>query len=77
MLVVDTLTKYVHFITIKSTHEATNKANTYMKDIVRLHGIPKAIVPDKDPKFTSNFWKGLFKIFGTSLNLSTTYHPHR
>jgi hypothetical protein len=44
-----------------------------MKEVVRLHGVHKAIVSDKDPKFTSNFWKGLFKFFGTNLNLSTTY----
>jgi hypothetical protein len=37
--------------------------------------VPKAIVLDRDQKFTSNFWKGLFKGFGTNLNLSTTYYP--
>jgi hypothetical protein len=46
-----------------------------MKEIARLHGIPKTIVSEKDLKFTSKFWKGLFKGFGTNLNLSTTYHP--
>jgi transposase InsO family protein len=46
-----------------------------MKEVARLHGIPKAIVSDRDPKFTSNFWKGLFKGFGTNLNFNTTYHP--
>ena len=45
-----------------------------MKEIARLRGILKAIVSDRDPNFTSNFWKGLFKGFGTNLNLSTTYH---
>jgi hypothetical protein len=40
-----------------------------------LHIIPKTIVSDRDPKFTSNFWKGLFKGFRMNLNFSTTYHP--
>jgi hypothetical protein len=53
----------------------TNIAKIYMKEVVRLHGVPKEIVSDRDPKFTSNFWKGLFKGFGTNLNLSTMYHP--
>jgi hypothetical protein len=39
-----------------------------------LHGTPKAIEFDKDPKFTSNFWKGLFEGIGKRLNFSTTYH---
>jgi transposase InsO family protein len=37
--------------------------------------VPKAIVSDVDPKFKSNFWKRLFKGFGTNLNFSTSYHP--
>jgi transposase InsO family protein len=46
-----------------------------MREIARLHGIPKTIVSDKDTKFTSNLWKGLFKGFGTNINFSTTYNP--
>ena len=75
MVVVDKLTKATHFILVKTAHKATNIADIYMKEVARLHGVPKAIVSDRDPKFTSNFWKGLFKEFGTNLNLSTTYHP--
>jgi transposase InsO family protein len=45
-----------------------------MKDISRLHGVPVLIASDRDPKFTSNFWKGLFQGFGINLNFSTTCH---
>jgi hypothetical protein len=75
MVVVDKLSKATHFIPVKTTHKATNIAKIYMKEVAKLHGVPKEIVSDRDPKFTSNFWKGLFKDFGTNLNLSTTYHP--
>jgi hypothetical protein len=75
MVVVDKLTKASHFILVKLTHKATNIVDIYMREIARLHGIPKTIVYDIDPNFTSNFWKELFKGFGTNLNFSTTYHP--
>jgi hypothetical protein len=74
MVVVDKLTKDAHFIPVNLTHKEANIVDVYMREIARLHGIPKKIVYDKDPKFTSNFWKGLFKGFGTNLNFSTTYH---
>jgi len=60
---------------MKMTHKVANIVEIYMKEIARLHGLPKEIVSDRDPKFTSNFWKGLFKEFGTNLNFNTTYHP--
>jgi len=69
------LTKASHLILVKTTHKASNIADIFIKEVSRLHGVPKTIVSYRDPKFTSNFWKGLFKGFGTNLNLSTTYHP--
>ena len=61
MVAVDKLTKATHFVPVKSSHKAAGIAEIYMKEIARLHGIPKAIVLDRDSKFTSNLWKGLFK----------------
>jgi hypothetical protein len=75
MVVVDNLTKDAHFIPLKTTHKETYVAYVFMKEVAWLHGIPKTIVSDRDPKFTSNVWKGLFKGFRMNMNFSTTYHP--
>jgi hypothetical protein len=75
MVMVDKLTKAFHFIPVKLTHKETNIFYVCMRDIARLHDIPKTIVSDRDPKFTSKFWKRLFNGFGTNLNFSRAYHP--
>jgi hypothetical protein len=75
IVVVDKLTKAAHFVRVKITHKEANIVDVYMKEIYRLHGIPKTIVSERDPEFTSKFWKGLFNGFGTNLNFSSAYHP--
>src|SRR5713226_3283742 len=75
MVLVEGLTKATHFIPVKSTHQTDDIEKIFMKEIFKLHGFPKAIVSDRDVKFTSNFWKGLFADLGTKLNFSTAYHP--
>jgi hypothetical protein len=75
MVVVEKMTKDAHFIPVKSAHKETDIVEIYMQEISKLHGVPKTIVFDIDSKFTSKFWKELFKGFGTSLNFSTSYHP--
>ena len=50
-------------------------AELYVSEIVRLHGIPLSIVFERDPRFTSRFWKELQSAFGTRLNFSTAFHP--
>ena len=72
---VDKWTKETHFILVKSTYKTDSIAKIFMKEILRLHGFPKEIVFDRDPKFTSNFWKGLFVDLGTKLNFNTSHHP--
>ena len=75
MVAVEKLTKATHFISIKSTHKTDDIEKIFMKEIFKLHGLPKAIVSDRDAKFTSDFWKGLFVDLGTNLNFSIAYHP--
>ena len=47
----------------------------YVSEIVRLHGIPLSIMSDRDPRFTSRFWKKLQSTLSTRLNFSTAFHP--
>ena len=47
----------------------------YIKDVVRLHGVPKSIISYRDPRFTSRFWGSLNQALGTQLKFSTAYHP--
>ncbi|KAL0541388.1 hypothetical protein IC582_021430 [Cucumis melo] len=74
-VVVDRLTKSVHFVPGKSTYTASKWAQLYMSEIVRLHGVPVSIVSDRDARFTSKFWKGLQTAMGTRLDFSTAFHP--
>ena len=50
-------------------------ARLYVKEIVRLHGVPKVIVSDRDGRFTSRLWAGIQKGLGTQLHMTTTFHP--
>ena len=46
-----------------------------MGQIVKLHGVPKTIVSDRDGRFTSRFWQQVHESLGTNLHFPTTYHP--
>nr|GEW91247.1 retrotransposable element Tf2 [Tanacetum cinerariifolium] len=74
-VVVDRLTKSAHFLPIRKDYSVSKLAETFQQEIVRLHGTPSAIVSDRDPRFTSRFWKGLQKAWGTRLKFSTAFHP--
>jgi hypothetical protein len=75
MVIVDRLTKCVHFLPIKITYSTDKLAELYMREIVRLHGVPISIMSDRDPWFTSRFWEKLQSAMGIKLNFSTAYHP--
>ena len=68
MVVVEKLSKFAQFILVKSTHKVANIAEISLKEIFRLHGVPKIVISDRDVKFTSNFWKSLFAGLETWIN---------
>ncbi|GJS21370.1 putative reverse transcriptase domain-containing protein [Tanacetum coccineum] len=74
-VIVDRLTKSAIFIPMKETDPLEKLARMYLKEVVTRHGIPVSIICDRDPRFASNFWRSLQKALGTSLDMSTAYHP--
>ncbi len=74
-VVVDKLTKYVYYIPTVTTVTAVQLAELFIQNVVRYRGIPRCIVSDRDPRFTSIFWQSLWQQLGTKLSMSTAFHP--
>ncbi|CAN4090624.1 unnamed protein product [Withania somnifera] len=74
-VIVDRLTKSAHFLPVKTNYTAEEYARLYIKEIVRLHGVPISIISDRGAQFTAKFWKSFQKSLGTQVNLSTAFHP--
>ncbi|GJY80690.1 putative reverse transcriptase domain-containing protein, partial [Tanacetum coccineum] len=74
-VIVDRLTKSAIFVPMRETSSMEKLARMYLKEVVTRHGIPVSIICDRDPRFTSNFWRSLQKALGTNLDMSTAYHP--
>jgi hypothetical protein len=75
LVVVDTFTKYAHFVGLRHPFTAASVATTFMQHIYRLHGLPSAIVSDRDCVFASKLWSELFRLSQVELRMSTAYHP--
>jgi hypothetical protein len=72
---VDRLSKRAHFIPMHTSATAPEVAKIFFNTIFRNHGLPKVIISDRDPKFTSRFWQTVFKHLGTKTAMSTAFHP--
>ena len=75
LVVVDRLTKFVHFVPLSHPYTVAKVANLYLQHVLKLHGMPATIVSDRDPVFTSYFWQELMRLQGVQLVMSSAYHP--
>lgn len=75
LVVVDHFSKGIHLGTLPSAHTAYMVATLFVDIVVKLQGIPRSLVSDRDPLFVSRFWQDLFQLSGTKLRMSSAYHP--
>jgi hypothetical protein len=75
MVVVDKFTRFAHFIPLHHPFTAAKVAAAYLDNVFKLNSMPKVMVFDRDPIFTSRFWKEFFSLMGDELRMSRAYHP--
>ena len=74
-VIVDQLTNLAHFLAVRMTFTSEEFYRLYIREIIRLHGVLVSIVLDRDPRFTTQFWKSFQQVMGTQLMMSTAFHP--
>jgi hypothetical protein len=67
LVVVDRLNKSAHFLALAYPYTAKMVAEKFVEGVVKLHGMPRSIINDRDPIFISHFWREFFRMLGTKL----------
>jgi hypothetical protein len=75
MVVVNRFNEMAHFIPTKDSATAQETGRLFFTHVFKHHGLPKDIVSDRDPKFTSKIWRTLWKRMGSELKMSISFRP--
>ena len=76
LTIVDRFSKAVHFYSTSQNYHPPQRLHTSLSPMsLRLHGIPTNIVSDRGPLFSAKFWKAFCTLLGTSVSLSSGFHP--
>ena len=75
LVIVDRLTKMVHYEPVKVTIDAPGLAKVIINVVVRHHGLPDSIVTNWGSLFTSKFWSLLCYFLSIKQRLSTAFYP--
>ncbi|GJP54459.1 hypothetical protein CLOM_g13545 [Closterium sp. NIES-68] len=75
LVIIDKFSKMGHFIPTHATARTEETPQLFVRYIISQHGIPTTLIFNRDPKFTSKFWKELMSLLGTKLAMSSAYHP--
>lgn len=68
---VNGFTKRAHFIPFHSSDTAVEVAKSFYENVFSHHGLTKSVVPERDRRFTFEFWRHLMNLFGAQLRFST------
>ena len=75
LMLVCHLTKMAHFVPFHKEITTKDTADLFIDNCYKLHGVPKVIVSDTDPRFVGKFWQSLMRKWNTKLTMSTARHP--
>ena len=75
LVIMDYITKMLILRPTHSTAMAVDTARIFMDAMIRVHGVPQTIVSDTDTRFTSNFWREIYRVMGATLAMSSGFHP--
>ena len=73
LVCVDTFSKRSHFIPCKTSITGSQCAQLFYNEIYKHHGMPLKLISDREPRFTSDFWNTLFRLFGTQIAMSIAH----